>query len=297
MKNSVASTATSHPLAGRICVVTGATSGIGEICAGQLAAAGARVLLVGRSAERGEATLDRIRRRVPDADLRLLLADLSRLAEVRRLATEIRRSTDRLDVLVNNAGAIFYERALTSEGNERTFALNVLAPFLLIELLRDRLEAARGRVVNVASAAHRSGRLHLDDLDRSRGYSAFGAYGQSKLAVLLLTYEAARRHGGLGVTFNACHPGFIRSRFGDEGGTITAHLFRVGKRLFGASSQHGARTLTYLAGAPEIGATTGQYFVASRPHRSSHASHDREAARRLWEVCLERTAPYRAPLP
>ncbi len=295
--NAIAPTLSSHPLAGRTCVVTGGTSGIGEVCARHLAAAGARVLLVGRSPERGEATLGRIRRQVPDADLHLLLADLSRLAEVRRLATEVRQSTDRLDVLINNAGAIFYERALTPDGNERTFALNVLAPFLLTELLRDRLEAARGRVINVASAAHRGGRLHLDDLDRSHGYSAFGAYDQSKLAILLLTYEAARRYAGLGATFNACHPGFIRSRFGDDGRTITAHLLRGSKRLFGSSSERGARTLIYLASTPDLGTTTGAYFVGDRPHRSSRASHDRETARRLWGACLDRTAPYRAPRP
>lgn len=282
---------------GPVCLLTGATSGIGEVVAARLAAQGARVLLVGRSAERGAQAIERIHDTAPGADLRLYLSDLSRPAEVRRLATEVRASSDHLDVLINNAGAIFFAPTLTAEGNEATFALNVLAPFLLTELLLDRLELHHGRVVNVSSAAHRTASLHLDDLDRARGYSAWGAYGQSKLALLMVTYEAARRHAGRGVTFNACHPGFIRSRFGDAGGTFSARGIRLAKRMFGLSTEHGADTPTYVATARELEGVTGRYFVQSRPHGSSRASRDREAAGRLWEICLERTAAYRAPLP
>lgn len=280
-----------------VCLVTGATSGIGEVVVGRLAAQGVRVLLVGRSAERGAETIARIRGKVPDADLRFYLADLSRVAEVRRLASEVRASSARLDVLLNDAGAIFFTKTLTAEGNEATFALNVLAPFLLTELLIDRLAAGHGRVVNVSSAAHRAAGLYLEDLDRAQGYSPWGAYGQSKLALLMLTYEATRRHAGLGVTVNACHPGFIRSRFGDDGKTLSARAFRVAKRLFGLSPEHGAETPTYVATAPELAGVTGQYFVRCRPHGSTRASRDPDAAGRLWEICLQRTNAYRAPLP
>jgi len=282
---------------GRVCLLTGATSGIGEIVAARLAAGGARILLVGRSAERGAQTIERIRSAVPGADLRFYLSDLSRMAEVRRLAIEVRASSDHLDVLINNAGAIFFTRTLTAEGHEATFALNVLAPFLLTELLLDRLEPRHGRVVNVSSAAHRTARLRLEDLDRVQRYSAWGAYGQSKLALLMLTLEAARRHADRGVTFNACHPGFIQSRFGDAGETFSARAFRVAKGMFGRSPEHGADTPTYVAASPELAGITGRYFVHSRPHGSSRVSRERASSDRLWERCLERTAAYRGPLP
>lgn len=277
-------------LAGSVCLLTGASSGIGEATASLLAAGGMRMLLVGRSLERGTKTIARIRSAVPGSDLQFFLCDLTRLVEVRRLAVEVRDATDRLDVLLNNAGAIFFAPSITAEGNEATLALNVLAPFLLTELLLDRLEAGRGRVVNVSSAAHRTAFLRRDDLDRSRAYSAWGAYSQSKLALLMLTYEAARRHAGDGVSFNACHPGFIRSRFGDAGGATNAYLLRIAKTLFARSVASGAKTPTYLASAPELEGVSGKYFVRNRPRRSSRTSYDREAARWLWETCLERTS-------
>lgn len=283
------------PSAGRICLLTGATSGIGEASARFLAAQGFRILLVGRSTERGRDSIARIREVVPAADVTFFCADLTQLAETRRLAGEVRDACDRLDVLVNNAGAIFFTESVTREGNEATFALNVLTPFLLTELLLDRLEGSHGRVVNVDSSAHRMGTLRFEDVDRFRSYTAWGAYGQSKLALLMLTYEAARRHSGDGVTFNACHPGFVRSRFGDAGGTVGARVFGVAKRMFGISPESGARTPSYLAGASEVEGVSGRYFVRGRTHRSSRSSHDRAAAAHLWELCLERTAEYRAP--
>jgi NAD(P)-dependent dehydrogenase (short-subunit alcohol dehydrogenase family) len=268
---------------GKVCVITGATSGIGLVAAERLAAMGARLVLVGRDKARGEAALAQIRRSVPAAELRIHYADLSRLAEMSHLAAEIAALDPRIDVLVNNAGAMFNERRVTADGLERTFALNHMAYFVLSNRLRESLVAAApARIVNVASDAHRGNTLDLADLQSARGYRGFTVYGRSKLANILFTRELARRLAGTGVTANCLHPGFVATRFGDN----NRGLFRLGlgvaKRFFALSPEKGAETIVYLAAAPEVAHITGGYFAKCRPATPTAAARDDEAARRLW---------------
>lgn len=267
-------------------VVTGATSGMGVVVATEIARQGAAVVAVGRDPGRTEAAAERIRSATGNPAVAAAAADLSVLAEVRRLAEELRSRFRSLDVLVHNAGAVFATRQLTMEGHERTWALNVLAPFLLTQLLTDRLLAApRARIVNVASAAHRFGRIDLADLERAHRYTAFGAYGQSKLALLLLTYEWARRLEGRPVTVNALHPGFVATRFGRNNPGAFGFGMALAEFLFGLSAERGARTTIILATSPGVEGVSGRYFTRSRPHRSSPASYDAELGRRVFAAC------------
>ncbi len=270
---------------GKVCVVTGATSGIGEATALELAQRGATVAVVGRDASRTAQSVDRIRARTGNPSVLPLVADLSAQKQVRDLARQIRTQHDRLDVLINNAGAIYSRRMLSPDGVELTWALNVVAPFLLTERLLDLLRtSAPSRVVNVTSAAHRTGRMRFDDLEGRRRYFGFRSYSQSKLALLLYTGELARRLEGSRVTVNAVHPGFVNSHFGRNNGAVVDGFWRVAEFLFGASPARGARTSVYLATAPELASTSGRYFRSGRVAVPSPASRDREAARRLWKI-------------
>ena len=271
-------------MTGKVCVVTGATSGIGHVTARALAGRGASVILVGRSRERSEAALESIRGSVPGAAVEFLLADLSSQADIRRLAREIPKRADRLDVLVNNAGGMFMKRRESVDGIEMTFALNHLAYFLLTNLLLDRLKAsAPARVVSVSSDAHRwAKRLDFDDLEGRRNHAGFGAYARSKLANLLFNEELARRLEPAGVTANALHPGFVATNIFSGNGP-TGWMMRAGARLLAISPEEGARTSIRLAADPDLEKVTGRYFVHGAIHASSPASRDRDAALRLWE--------------
>lgn len=272
-------------LSGRTAVLTGGTSGIGEAAASALLARGAAVWVIARDPARIAATLGRFRSAGIAERAEFLTADLSRMEEVRRVAGEVLVRCPRLDVLVNNAGAVFARRELTTEGHERTWALNVLAPQLLTELLYDRLAAGGvGRVVNVASEAHRHVHLRLDDLEGAHRYSGFGNYSRAKLAILMLTYETARRARGRGPSVNALHPGFVASRYGHNNPGAFGLGIRFAEALFGISPAHGARTVVYCASAPELAGVSGGYFARSRPRASSPASHDPAVAARLWEA-------------
>jgi len=269
---------------GKVCVITGATSGIGLVAAERLAAMGARLVLVGRDKGRGEAALARIRGKTPSAELRIHYADLSRLAEMNHLAAEIAALEPRIDVLVNNAGAMFNERRLTEDGLERTFALNHMAYFVLSNRLKERLiAAAPARVVSVASDAHRGNTLDFADLQAARDYRGFRVYGRSKLANILFTRELARRLAGTGVTANCLHPGFVATRFGDNNSGLSGFGIGLAKRLFALSPEKGAETMVYLAASTELARTTGGYFARSRPATPTVAARDDEAARRLWQ--------------
>jgi NAD(P)-dependent dehydrogenase (short-subunit alcohol dehydrogenase family) len=194
-----------------------------------------------------------------------------------------------MDVLINNAGAYYSRNEKTREQIERTLALNVLSPFLLTRLLEPSLAAASpSRVVNVASAAHNGAKLHWDDLDNQRKYSGFATYSRSKLALILLTHELARRWAPRRVAVNALHPGFVRSRFGHNNPGATAAVIRLAGRLFGISPERGAETLVYLATSPQVEGVTGEYFVRRRDVRSSRESYDDAAALRLWDLCSAR---------
>lgn len=272
-------------MSGKTCLVTGATSGIGEVAALELAREGARLVLVGRSREKAEATADRIRREAGNPAVEYLLADLSSRAEVRRLADEIKARHPRLDVLVNNAGAMFAPRRESVDGIEMTWALNHLAYFRLTDLLLDTLKAgAPSRVVSVASDAHRmvSG-INFDDVEGKKSYKAFRIYGQSKLANILFTRELARRLEGTGVTANCLHPGFVATNFTTGEGWLYWAM-KQAARVMAVTPERGAQTTVYLASSPEVGGTSGGYFAKSRPAKTTAAGRDDRAARRLWEL-------------
>lgn len=267
---------------GKTVVITGATSGIGQVAAEQLAGMGARLVLVARDRARGEAALARLRARAPGATHRVLQADLSRMAETRRVAAEIAGAEARVDVLINNAGALFGARRVTPDGLELTFATNHMAYFLLTHGLRERLLAgAPARVVNTSSDAHRRGRLDFDDLQSVRSYRGLTAYGRSKLCNILFTRELARRWAGTGVTANSLHPGFVATRFGDESGGLLSYGVRLAK-MFALSPAKGARTLVYLASSPEVATISGGYFYQCHLATPTREAQDDTAARRLW---------------
>jgi NAD(P)-dependent dehydrogenase (short-subunit alcohol dehydrogenase family) len=272
-------------MTGKNVVVTGASSGIGLETARALAAEDARVLMVVRSKERGEAAIADIRRSAPDAKLELVLADLYALENVRKAGAEIRGRIDRLDVLVNNAGLIHTARELTPDGLERTFALNHLAAFLISYELRDLLAAAApSRIVTVSSMGHRFAKVDWDDLPYcARGYGETRAYGNSKLCNIWFARESARRLAGRGVTSNALHPGGVASNFGASGSA----LFRIGTKVakpFLLTPAKGARTSIFLASSPEVKGVSGEYFVRCKPSTPSRAARNDDHAARLWTL-------------
>jgi NAD(P)-dependent dehydrogenase (short-subunit alcohol dehydrogenase family) len=269
---------------GKVCVITGGTSGIGLVAAGSLAQQGARLVLVAREKARGEAAIARIRERAPGAEISIHYGDLSRLQEMHRLGREIAAAEPKIDVLMNNAGAMFSRRSVTEDGLERTFAVNHMAYFVMTHWLRERLTAAApSRIVSTASEAHRRERLDFDDLQSARSYRGLRVYGRSKLCNILFTRELARRLAGSGVTANSLHPGFVATRIADNNGG----LFRVGvgiaKSFFALSPEKGAETMVYLATSPYVASVTGGYFDKSRPAVPTAAAQDDAAARRLWE--------------
>jgi NAD(P)-dependent dehydrogenase (short-subunit alcohol dehydrogenase family) len=227
--------------------------------------------------------LTRLRAIAPEAAHRAHIADLSRISEMKRVAAAIAAAEPRIDLLINNAGALFGSRRLTEDGLERTFALNHMAYFVLTHGLRERLiTSAPARVVNTASAAHRAGWLDFDDLQYARLYSGLLSYARSKLCNILFTRELARRWAGTGVTVNCFHPGFTRTRFGNRSGLFWTPLLFIGK-AFAIPPAWGARTLVHLATAPEAADVTGGYFVRRRLARPSRRAEDDDTARRLWD--------------
>lgn len=283
-------------IAGRTVVITGANSGIGLEAAVDLARRDARVVLTARDPDRGAAALDEVRRRSGSNTVDLVALDLGDLASVRDCAAGLLEAYDRLDVLVNNAGAMLSDRRTTVDGFEMTFGVNHLGHHLLTALLTERLVAsAPARVVTVSSLAHRGALrgLDWDDLDRQRRYRAGQVYAESKLANLLFTTELARRLAGTGVTANACHPGSVRTGFGADGDTSGfERLALAAGRPFTVSPARGAEPIVHLAVAPELSGVTGEYFsggllpgVRRRP--TTRFARDEHAARRLWELSDE----------
>jgi NAD(P)-dependent dehydrogenase (short-subunit alcohol dehydrogenase family) len=266
---------------GKVVVITGATSGIGEVAAQRLAAMGARLVLIARDRTRGEATLSRLALSAGGAHT-IHYGDLSRLSEMKRVAAEIAAAEPRIDVLINNAGALFGTRQLTEDNLEKTFATNHMAYFVLTLLLRTPLLAGSpARVVNTASDAHRGNTLDFDDLQAAKGYSPYKAYGRSKLCNILFTRELARRLSGTGVTANCLHPGFVATRFGDGSGGILSGVVRVAK-ILAISPEKGAETIVYLAASPEVAGRSGEYFYKCLPATPTAAARDDAAAQRLW---------------
>jgi retinol dehydrogenase 14 len=276
-------------MAEKVCLITGATSGIGKATAVGLANMGASVVVVGRDRGRGEAAMAEIKESSPNASVDLMLADLSSQKEIRQLAEEFKDAYPRLDVLVNNAGVFLGKRITTADGIEMTFAVNHLAYFLLTNLLLDVLEAsAPSRIVNVSSGAQSNGTIDFADLQGEKGYKGTKAYSQSKLANVLFTYELARRLEGTGVTANCLHPGAVRTNFGSGSSGIFGFMVRALRPLM-VSPEKGAETSIYLASSPEVEGVSGRYFVKKAEARSSDESYDERIARRLWEVSAELT--------
>jgi NAD(P)-dependent dehydrogenase (short-subunit alcohol dehydrogenase family) len=268
----------------KICVITGATDGIGLETARRLAALGARLVLVGRNKTKGEAALALLRAQMPGVAVEIHYGDLSQRSEVVRVAAEILRAAPRIGVLINNAGAIFARRETTPEGLERTFALNHLGYFLLTALLRDRVIAsAPARIVNVASEAHRNAALDFADLQGATRYSGWEAYRRSKLANILFTRALAKRLAGTGVTANCLHPGFVATSFGDNNRGLFGAGVRIAKRVSAISVARGAETPVYVASAPELGEISGRYFDKCRERAPSAAALDDDAGTRLWQ--------------
>ena len=272
-------------MTGNTVLITGGTGGIGRAAAIGLASMGARVGITGRDRTRADEAASAISRESGNLAVDAFVADLSSQAEVRRLAGEVLAAYPRLDVLLNNVGGFWAHRHLTADGLEHTFALNHLAPFLLTNLLLDRLIAsAPARVVTVSSGAQSMGKIDFDDLMGERTYSGQRAYNQSKLANVMFTYELARRLAGTGVTATALHPGVTSTGFGSEDmargwGPLIAVM-----RRFMKSPARGAETPIFLASSPEAEGVTGRYFADRRAKASHKDSYDTAVTSRLWEV-------------
>ena len=264
--------------------ITGASGGIGLQSARGLAGQGANIVMVGRDRERTSQAVEFVKTQTGNQSVSYLLADLSSIQEVRRLAQEFKDKYQTLDVLLNNAGAIFLTRKVSVDGYEMSLALNHLNYFLLTDLLLDMLKAApSARIVNVASRAHYRGHVNFDDLQSQHGFNGNRVYGMSKLMNVLFTYELARRLEGTNVTANCLHPGFVASNFAGNNGWIvrTAMRFIPGR----ISEEEGAKCPIFLASSPDVQGASGKYFnYDTKETRSSEESYDQNVARRLWDV-------------
>ncbi|MCJ7715339.1 MAG: SDR family oxidoreductase [Anaerolineales bacterium] len=274
---------------GKKCLVTGATSGIGEGIAQALARKGAEVIIVSRNKEKCIKTVSQIQEQTRNSAVTYYQADLSSQQKIRQLAADIKKKYTDLDVLVNNAGGFFWKRRESTDGIEMTFALNHLNYFLLTNLLLDLLrKGAPARIVNTTSGMHQNQVIDFNDLELRRNYLHFKAYGKSKLANLYFTYELARRLDDNLVTVNAFNPGFTKSNIAKEG-NLAAQFIGPLTNIFSNPTEKGADTGVYLASSPEVEGVSGKYFNERKPIQSSDISYDREIARQLWNRCEELT--------
>ena len=278
-------------MVGKVCLVTGATSGIGKVTATALAAQGAEVIITGRDREKSEVTTRQIKAQTGNEAIQYLLADFSDLEQVRKLALTYKERFSRLDVLVNNAGSFFNTRRDTQYGVEMTFLVNHLAPFLLTNLLFETIQdSTPARIINVSSDAHQYGSLDFDDLGFQRGYVGMKAYARSKLANILFTYETVRRLGESSVTVNALHPGHVATDIWKTNFSFVGPALKRIMGLFALSPEEGADNTIYNASSPEVAGVTGKYFVKREPVQSSVVSYDEGIARKLWEASEELSA-------
>lgn len=276
---------------GKRVLITGATNGIGKVAALELAKMGAEVVIVGRNPQKTERVVNELKITSGNRNIDMLIADLSSMEQIRNLADDFHARYDSLDVLLNNAGAVFDEYKETVDGLEMTFALNHISYFLLTNLLLDTIkrtaqEKGEARIINVSSDAHQSARngLDFDHLNAKSGFSAFGTYGKSKLANILFTYELARRLDDTNITVNALHPGFVETGFGHNTGSIMKFFTSIAQRLFAKSPEQGAETLVYLASSADVANMTGKYWVDKQTRKSTDISYNRDQQRQLWEL-------------
>ena len=289
-------------MTGKVCLVTGATNGIGKETALALAKMGATTIIVARDPAKGAAVLEEIMRQSGNDGVELMHADLASLDSVRKLAADFQAKHQQLHVLVNNAGVYNIKRSETQDGFEATFGVNHLSHFLLTNLLLDVIKAsAPARIINVSSASHKGAKINFDDLQSEKSYRGLSVYGQSKLANVLFTYELARRLEGTNVTANALHPGVVLTGFGANNAGIFRLLFRVFQtvaRPFMLSPERGAETSIHLASSPEVEGVTAKYFVKKEPVPSNDISYETDVAQRLWqmseEMVKQRTATHQS---
>ncbi len=269
-------------MTGKVSIVTGANSGIGKETAKALAKLNSHVVIVARSREKGEIARREIIQESQNEKVDLLVADLSIMSEVVRLADEIKSHYSKVDVLVNNAGGINQHRILTEEGNELTLAVNHLAPFLLTHELLSVLNCSESaRVVNVSSGAHLMGKIDLDNMQNER-YSSFRAYGTAKLLNIMFTYEMARRLEATSITVNVLHPGFVNTRFGKSNASKARVAFMKLSSIFAKSPVKGAETSVYLASSPDTADSSGKYYANSKEKESSRTSYDLDLQKQIW---------------
>ena len=289
-------------MTGKVCLVTGATNGIGKETALALAKMGATTIIVARDPAKGAAVLEEIMRQSGNDGVELMHADLASLDSVRKLAADFQAKHQQLHVLVNNAGVYNIKRSETQDGFEATFGVNHLSHFLLTNLLLDVIKAsAPARIINVSSASHKGAKINFDDLQSEKSYRGLSVYGQSKLANVLFTYELARRLEGTNVTANALHPGVVLTGFGANNAGIFRLLFRVFQtvaRPFMLSPERGAETSIHLASSPEVEGVTAKYFVKKEPVPSNDISNETDVAQGLWqmseEMVKQRTATHQS---
>jgi NAD(P)-dependent dehydrogenase (short-subunit alcohol dehydrogenase family) len=274
---------------GKICLITGATSGIGWVTARDLAKMGAEVVLTGRNVKRGSRAIDRIRKEDSTSKVEFIPMDLSSLEDVREFSADFMARFSRLDVLMNNAGTVLLQRRVNDDGVEMTFAVNHLGHFLLTNLLLRSLKASESaRVIVVSSGSHRDAQINFDDLQNENGYNGMKVYGQSKLANLFFTYELSRRLKDEKITVNAMHPGFVSTNLGRDNGWLLHKLIRL-VMLTGGSAEDGADTCVYLANSLDVEGVTGEYFKGRKVIPSSQASYDQKAAKQLWDISMKLT--------
>jgi NAD(P)-dependent dehydrogenase (short-subunit alcohol dehydrogenase family) len=270
-------------------MVTGATSGIGEVTARVLAEKGVVVIVVSRNPDKCKCVTEDIKQKSDNPEVDYLVADLSSQVEIRKLVKDFEDRYQHLDILVNNAGSFFFNRQESVDGIEMTLALNHLNYFLLTNLLLERIKASTpARIVNVASGSHLGARIDFDDLEMRRNYSGLRAYGRSKLANVLFTYELARRLEGSGVTANTLTPGFVATHIGLDNNWLVRTVKTLAN-LFAKTPEEGAQTSIYLASSPEVEGVSGKYFVDCKPVPSDAVTYDQTLAKRLWEVSAEMT--------
>ena len=269
---------------GKVCLVTGATDGIGKVSARVLAELGAKVIIVGRNPEKSAFVLAELRSISGNENIDLLMADLAVMQEVRDLAEQVISRYDRLDVLLNNAGGYFTKHEITSDGLEMTFALNHMSYFLLTNKLMELLKySAPARIVNVSSDAHYGVDIEFENLNGEQEYKAWKAYQKSKLANVLFTYELLKKVPG-NITVNCLHPGFVATNFGHNNGGFFGPVLKIAQRISAIDPEEGAKTSIFLCSAPEVKGVSGKYFYKCQPKTSSRESRNMDTGKRLWQI-------------